>query len=50
MRVQPRTLDTWRTTKRYPLPYVKIGGRVMYREADLQEFIRSRTVGAEVDA
>ena len=24
------TLQVWRTTKRYPLPYVKMGRRVMY--------------------
>lgn len=24
------TLQVWRTTKRYPLPYLKIGRKVMY--------------------
>ena len=41
----PQTLAVWRTTKRYPLPYVRIGSRVCYRRSDLEEFVRSRTVG-----
>jgi excisionase family DNA binding protein len=38
------TLNTWRCTKRYNLPYVKIGGSVRYMEADLQRFVERRTV------
>jgi hypothetical protein len=36
----------WRCTKRYPIPYVKIGRSVKYRRSDLLAFIASRTVGA----
>ena len=42
--VKKETLATWRSTKRYPLPYVKIGKAVRYRSADLETFIASRTV------
>jgi hypothetical protein len=42
--VQPQTLAVWRASKRYPLPYVKSGRLVRYRESDLLEFIRQRTV------
>ncbi|MGD9662810.1 MAG: helix-turn-helix domain-containing protein [Porticoccaceae bacterium] len=38
------TLQVWRTTKRYPLPYVKIGRNVRYRPEDVQAFIESRTI------
>lgn len=38
------TLNTWRTTKRYKLPYVKAGRLVRYRLSDLNQFIESRTV------
>jgi len=38
------TLNTWRCTKRYNLPFVKIGGSVRYMEADLQKFVERRTV------
>jgi predicted DNA-binding transcriptional regulator AlpA len=36
------TLSVWRTTKRYPLRYVKIGRAVRYRESDILNFIASR--------
>jgi hypothetical protein len=38
------TLAVWRSTKRYELPYVKIGGKVFYRVSDLEKFIESRTM------
>lgn len=37
-------LAVWRTTKRYPLSWVKIGRKVMYRPEDVQAFIEHRTV------
>jgi predicted DNA-binding transcriptional regulator AlpA len=42
--VAPVTLDKWRSTKKYSLAYVKIGGRVAYRESDVTAFIESRRV------
>jgi len=41
--VRPATLATWRTIGRYNLPYVKIGARVRYRLADVEDFIERRT-------
>ena len=38
------TLAVWRCTKRYPLPYIKMGRKVFYRVSDLENFIESRTV------
>lgn len=38
------TLEVWRCTKRYPLPYVKVGKRVRYRTTDIDQFLASRTV------
>lgn len=46
--VAPKTLSVWRSTKRYPLPYVKVGSRVRYRRSDLDAFIASRTQGGAV--
>jgi hypothetical protein len=40
----PQTLVVWRCTKRYPLPYVKVGGAVRYFEDDLLAFLESRKV------
>ena len=36
--VSTTTLSTWRCTKRYPLPYVKVGRLVRYRLSDLDAF------------
>lgn len=38
------TLQVWRSNRRYPLEFVKIGSRVMYRESAILEFIESRAV------
>ncbi|GAA5191341.1 helix-turn-helix domain-containing protein [Ferrimonas gelatinilytica] len=36
------TLAVWRCTGRYPLPFVKVGRRVMYRLTDVEAFIEGR--------
>lgn len=41
--VSAGTLSVWRSTGRYPLPFVKIGRRVRYRIGDLLAFVESRT-------
>ncbi|MBU9615220.1 helix-turn-helix domain-containing protein [Burkholderia multivorans] len=38
------TLEIWRSTRRYHVPFVKIGNRVRYRRADLDAWIASRLV------
>jgi Helix-turn-helix domain len=38
------TLEVWRCTKRYPLNYIKIGGRVRYRLQDVEKFVAARVV------
>lgn len=42
----PHTLEVWRSTRRYAIPYVKIGTKVRYRKADLDAWIASRVVSA----
>lgn len=37
------TLAMWKYTKRYPLPYVKIGANVRYKLSDVQKFIEQNT-------
>lgn len=48
LQVKIGTLQVWRSTRRYPLPFVKIGRNVRYRRTDIDAFIQSRMVGAEV--
>lgn len=42
--VTPRTLAVWACSKRYQLPYVKVGRLVKYRQEDLDAFIEQRTI------
>lgn len=44
--VSVETLNVWRATNRYPLPYVKAGRLVRYRPDDVNTFIESRLQGA----
>ena len=41
------TLNVWRATRRYPLPFCKIGRKVMYRQSDLETFAESRLHGGD---
>jgi len=41
------TLDVWRSTKRYAIPFIKVGRLVKYRQSALDTFLESRTHGAE---
>lgn len=43
--VKPTTLQIWRSTKRYPLPYIKVGRLVRYRQSALDAFLTARTQG-----
>jgi predicted DNA-binding transcriptional regulator AlpA len=45
--VKPTTLQIWRSTRRYPLPYIKVGRLVRYRQSALDAFLVSRTHSAE---
>lgn len=42
--VKVQTLAAWRCTKRYPLPYVRVGRSIRYRESDLRAFLDARAV------
>jgi predicted DNA-binding transcriptional regulator AlpA len=45
LHVSVGTLQVWRSTKRYALPYVKLATRVVrYRPEDIQTFIDGSTV------
>ena len=45
--MSPGTLSVWRATRRYDLPFVKVGRSVRYRLSDIQAFLDSRTVTRE---
>lgn len=43
-----RTLAAWRSSRRNPLPYVKVGSRVRYRPKDVSMWLESRTHSSAV--
>jgi len=43
--VKPDTLAAWRCRRSVPLPFVKVGKRVMYREEDVNCFIENNICG-----
>lgn len=45
--ITPRTLEVWRCTGRYGIPFIKVGRLVRYRQTDLDAFLDRRTVGGE---
>jgi excisionase family DNA binding protein len=45
--VKEHSLAVWACTKRYPLPFVRIGRLVKYRKSDLDAFIVRNTVASE---
>ncbi|UVJ44989.1 helix-turn-helix domain-containing protein [Pseudomonas sp. LS1212] len=42
--VTENTLNTWRCTQRFPIPYIKVGSKVYYWRRDLDAFLESQTV------
>jgi hypothetical protein len=44
--VTPGTLSVWRSTGRYALPFIKVGRKVRYRTADLDNWLLQRTRGS----
>jgi len=45
-----RTLAAWRSSRRNPLPYVKVESRVRYRPKDVSMWLESRTHSAAATA
>ncbi len=41
--VGKETLNVWRATKRYKIPYIKVGKLIKYRKSDLDEWLKNRT-------
>jgi len=44
LKLAPGTLPVWRCTKRYKIPYIKVGRLVRYRRSDLEAWLESRTL------
>lgn len=46
--VSPGTLEVWRCTKRYQIPFIKVGRLVRYRRSELDSFLEYRTIGESI--
>lgn len=46
--VKVQTLSVWRCTRRYNLPWVKSGSRVLYRESDVLAFLEANVHGQAI--
>jgi hypothetical protein len=42
--IEEQTLAAWRCTKRYNLPFVRVGRSIRYSRASVDKFCRDRTV------
>jgi len=42
--LRPQTLATWRSSRRYALPYIRVGRAIRYRREDVEKFLAGRTV------
>jgi hypothetical protein len=49
LKLGPKTLAVWRSTKRYPLSYIKVGRLVRYHMADIIDFLESRRIEGPAD-
>ena len=45
--VSPGTLSVWRSTRRWPLPFVRVGSAIRYSVAALEKFVAERTIVPE---
>jgi excisionase family DNA binding protein len=43
LRVTVGTLAVWRSTKRYPLPYVRVGRAIRYRQNEVDAYLRQHS-------
>jgi len=43
LRLAPNTLAKWRARERQPLPFIRVGRVVRYRQADLHAYIAAHT-------
>jgi len=44
LEIKTQTLAKWASTKRYDLPYIKVGKAVRYRRSDVDYYLACNTV------
>lgn len=43
LNIRPQTLAVWRCTRRYDLPFIKVGRLIRYRAADVEQWPQGRS-------
>lgn len=38
------TLAVWRSNKTYPINYIKVGGKIMYRKSEIDTWLDEQTI------
>lgn len=46
--LKPHTLEVWRSSRRHRIPFIRVGRLIRYRRSDLDEWLKSRAVDADV--
>lgn len=42
LRIKKNTIERWRVSKSCPVPWTKIGGRILYKKQDILEYLENQ--------
>lgn len=42
LRIKKNTIERWRTNRICPIPWTKIGGRILYQEQDVLDYLATQ--------
>lgn len=42
LRIKKNTIERWRVSKSCPVPWTKIGGRILYKESDVLDYLETQ--------
>lgn len=42
LRIKKNTIERWRVSKSCPVPWTKIGGRILYKKKDILDYLETQ--------
>ncbi len=42
LRIKKNTIERWRVSKSCPVPWTKIGGRILYKKQDILDYLETQ--------
>lgn len=42
LKIKKNTIERWRVSKSCPVPWTKIGGRILYKKRDILDYLESQ--------